>query len=321
MARRTERQWVERLRERFAAGSRRVALGIGDDAAILSASAEASVCSVDASVQGVHFDLGWLSLEDVGYRSFQAAVSDLAAMGAVPVAALSALILPRELPPDGLDQLTLGQRAASLECDCPIVGGNLSRGRELSITTTVLGRSGVALPRSGARAGDELWLVGALGLAGAGLACLRSGVSGTGDCERGAVEQCVQAWRRPRALLAQGRELTDCARSCIDVSDGLATDARQLARASGVSVVVDERLLRAALQPSLLLASRALRRSALHFALYGGEDYALLATGPSRARPPAAAPIGWVTRGQGARLQRGGRSIPLERGFDHMTRR
>ena len=321
MARRTERQWVERLRERFAAGSRRVALGIGDDAAILAPSAEASVCSVDASVQGVHFDLRWLSLEDVGYRSFQAAASDLAAMGAVPVAALSALILPRELPADGLDQLTIGQRAASLECDCPIVGGNLSRGRELSITTTVLGRSGVALPRSGARPGDELWLVGALGLAAAGLACLRSGVSGSGASERNAVERCVLGWRRPRALLEQGRELTDCARACIDISDGLATDARQLARASGVSVVVDAGLLRAALEPSLLLASRALRRAPLHFALYGGEDYALLATGPSRARPLGAAPIGWVRRGQGALLHRGGYSIPLERGFDHMARR
>jgi thiamine-monophosphate kinase len=122
-------------------------------------------------------------------------------------------------------------------------------------------------------------------------------------------------------LLEQGRELTDCARACIDLSDGLATDARQLARASRVSVVVDEGLLRAALEPSLLLASRALRRSALHFALYGGEDYALLATGPSRARPSGAAPIGWVTRGQGALLQRGGYRTPLERGFDHMARR
>ncbi|HEU4579309.1 MAG TPA: thiamine-phosphate kinase [Polyangiaceae bacterium] len=321
MARRTERQWVERLRERFAAGSRGVALGIGDDAAILAPSAEASVCSVDASVQGVHFDSSWLSLEDVGYRSFQAAVSDLAAMGALPVAALSALILPRDLPAEGIDQLTLGQRVASVECACPIVGGNLSRGRELSITTTVLGRSGVALPRSGARAGDELWLVGALGLAAAGLACLRGRVSGAGASERRAVERCVQAWRRPRALLGEGRELTVCARACIDISDGLATDARQLARASRVRVIVDEALLRAALEPSLLLASRALRRSALHFALYGGEDYALLATGPSRARPVGAAPIGWVTRGQGALLQRAGQRVPLERGFDHLARR
>ena len=172
MAKRSERQWVERLRERFGAGAGQVQLGIGDDAAVLALSSEARVCSVDASVQGVHFDLRYLSLEDVGYRSFQAAASDLAAMGAEPVAALSALILPAGLSPAGIDELTLGQQAASRECACPIVGGNLSRGTELSLTTTVLGRAGMPLARSGARPGDQLWLLGGVGLVAAGLACL-----------------------------------------------------------------------------------------------------------------------------------------------------
>src|SRR5215510_7321299 len=138
MARRTERHWVARLRERFAAPHPRIELGIGDDAAVLAAGADPWVCSVDASVQGVHFDLRYLDLEDVGYRSFQAAASDLAAMGAEPTAALSALILPRALSGEGLDRLTFGQRRASWECGCPLVGGNISRGGELSITTTVL---------------------------------------------------------------------------------------------------------------------------------------------------------------------------------------
>jgi thiamine-monophosphate kinase len=319
MTRRTERQWVQRLRERFATADPGVALGIGDDAAILAASPEGWAWSVDASVQGVHFDLRYLSLEDIGYRAFQAAASDLAAMGAAPVAALSALILPPELSPAGLDRLTLGQRAASRECECPIVGGNLSRGGELSLTTSVLGSVRRSLTRSGARPGEQLWLVGGVGLSAAGLACLRIGLDAEPRRGSSGIAECVQAWRRPRALLRQGRELASLASSAIDVSDGLASDARQLARASGVRIVVERERLRAALAPALLEASRALRRSALHFALRGGEDYALLATGPRHRRPAWAVAIGWVTRGQGVLLECGDHAAPLSGGFDHLA--
>lgn len=318
MARRTERQWVERLRERFAAPSPGVQLGIGDDAAILAVSSDPWVCSVDASVQGVHFDLRYLSWEDVGYRAFQAAVSDLAAMGAAPVAALSSLVLPPELSAKALDALTMGQQIASQECRCPVVGGNLSRGKELSLTTTVIGRIGKPLTRAGARPGDQLWLVGPVGLAAAGLAWLRLGRSG-GECQASAIARCVGAWRRPRALLSRGLELAECASAGLDISDGLASDARQLARASGVRIVVERELLRATLEPSLIELGRRLRRSPLQLALYGGEDYALLATGPAQQRPSWAAPIGWVSRGQGAVLARAGSSVPLGRGYDHMA--
>jgi thiamine-monophosphate kinase len=317
MAKRSERQWVERLRERFATTAPGVALGIGDDAAVLAAQRDDWVCSVDASVEGVHFDRRFLGLRDVGYRSFQAAASDLAAMGAVPVAALSALILPAALSAAELDELTLGQRDASLECRCPLVGGNIARGSELSVTTTVLGTVQKPLPRGGARPGEQLWLVGSVGLAAAGLAALRLGKS---MAERDSLVGCVRAWRRPRALLAQGSQLAQVASSAIDVSDGLATDARQLARASGVRLVVSRTRLRAALDPTLLRASRALRRSALPFALYGGEDYALLATGPSARRPAWAKAIGWVTRGQGVLLDLGGLAVPIEGGYDHLAR-
>ena len=186
------------------------------------------------------------------------------------------------------------------------------------MSTTVLGRVARPLLRSGARPGEQLWLVGSVGLAAAGLACLRLGLGGTGSVRRQAIEDCARAWRRPRALLAQGRELGMLASSGIDVSDGLATDARQLARASGVRIVVDAARLGAVLGSALLETSRALRRAALQFALYGGEDYALLATGPSARRPSWATAIGWVTRGQGVVLERDGRSLPLGRGYDHL---
>ena len=319
MARLTERQLARLLERRFRTASSQIRLGIGDDAAVLAAGADDWVCSVDASVEGVHFDRRYLSLVDVGYRSFQAAASDLAAMGAVPIAALSALILPRTLSDADVDQLTVGQARASEECGCPIVGGNISRGEEISITTTVIGSGRAVLRRDGARPGNELWLVGTLGCAAAGLSHLR--LEGDARPQRLAVEQatqsCVQAWRRPRALLEKGRSLLGLASAAIDISDGLATDALQLARASGVCVIVDQEKLRATFGAPLLVTSRRLRRSALHFALYGGEDYALLATGPRSHRPPWARAIGYVTAGAGTWLSRGGERCRLGPGYDH----
>lgn len=311
---------VRLLNARFsdAAALEALDVGIGDDAAVLAKSGLPWVVSVDTSVEGVHFAYDYLSLEDVGYRAFQAALSDLAAMGAKPRAALSSLILPRDFDRHRLAQLSAGLALASREGGCPIVGGNLARGRELSVTTTVLGHAERPLLRSGARPGDELWLVGPIGLAAAGLALLRS----PRRADEGAgAERCIAAWRRPRALLDEGLRLASCATAGVDVSDGLAAEAAHISRASGVSVHVERERLRKALHPSLIAAARRLRRSALTLAIRGGEDYALLATGPRRQRPPEAAVIGHVTQGQGAWLVHGADRRPLFGGYDHLASR
>jgi thiamine-monophosphate kinase len=202
-----------------------------------------------------------------------------------------------------------------------VVGGNISRGGELGITTTVIGRAAKPLRRRGARPGEQLWLIGDLGLAAAGLAFLRI-TRGTPSTSSGAagLARCVDAWRRPRARLEEGRKLVGRASAVIDVSDGLAADARQLAAASGVRIVVDRERLRASLHPALHAVARRLRRSALHWALCGGEDYALLATGPAALRPGCAVAVGYVASGAGAFLAREGRLVPLEGGFDHLRR-
>jgi thiamine-monophosphate kinase len=317
MAALNERRLVALLDARFRTDAPGVSLGIGDDAAVLAAGSEPWVCSVDASVQGVHFDLRFVGLEDVGYRSFQAAVSDLAAMGARPLAALSALILPRSLSPTDIDRLTAGQAEASREAGCPIVGGNVSRGSELSVTTTVLGHAAHPIPRSGARPGEQLWLVGELGLAAAGLSALRLAPRRQAAP---ALARCIQAWRRPRALLAEGLELVGRASAVIDVSDGIAADAPRLAEQSRVRLVIERERLRASLSAALREGARELRRSPLQLALSGGEDYALLATGPREQRPPTARTIGFVARGSGAFVDDGTRLRPLRGGFDHLRR-
>jgi thiamine-monophosphate kinase len=305
-----------------AARGERIAVGIGDDAAVLRPGKLPLVFTVDTCVEGVHFDRSWLSLADVGWRALAAAVSDVAAMAARPVAALSSLCLPPGLGARELEQLGRGQAAAARAFGCPVAGGNLSRADVLSITTAVIGEARRPLLRSGARAGDELWLIGNVGLAAAGLELLRSRRRVPGRAAapvRLALEQCVKAWRRPRALMAPGLTLAGRARCGADVSDGLGTDVRHLAEASGARLVIEAAALERAMPKALSRAAAALDLDPLRLMLEGGEDYALVATGPRAKRPRGARRIGRVERGRGAVLERDGRQRPLAAGFDHLA--
>jgi thiamine-monophosphate kinase len=294
--------------------SRDVVLGIGDDAAIVRARG-LLVWTVDSAVEGVHFDLDWLDPKDIGYRATQAAVSDLAAMGARPLGAVSNLGLPKHFTKRDLERLLRGQAEAARELGCPIIGGNLARARELSITTSALGSARTPLLRSGARAGDELWLLGDVGLARAGLLAFQAGRASNRK-----LAPAVRAFARPRARLREGLSLIGRAHAALDVSDGLAGDAGHLAEASGVGLVISEARLREALPRALAGVAAELSRDPLELALFGGEDYALLATGPSRRRPRTAKVIGRVEAGRGISLEtRGGRRRSLSGGFDHFA--
>ncbi|MDF2695048.1 MAG: Thiamine-monophosphate kinase [Labilithrix sp.] len=276
MSRSTELERVALLAARFAApGAPGVATGIGDDAAVLDPVAASLVWTIDAQVDGTHFRLDWLTWEDVGWRSFMAAASDLAAMGATPLAALSALALADGVDDDALDALARGQADAARAVGAPIVGGNLARGSETSVTTTLLGHTDRAVLRSGARAGDGIYLAGAVGMAAAGLVALESGA---GNVVNANVEACVGAWRRPRALVQRGLALRGVAGAAVDVSDGLGLDAMRIAEASSVQLVLDESALRLQGGAELAAAAVLLGRDVLDLVLHGGEDYALLAT-------------------------------------------
>jgi thiamine-monophosphate kinase len=307
---------ISQLEALFRQPSAQVELGIGDDAAVLK-SAGRWVWTVDAAVEHVHFERAWLSLTDLGFRSFQAAASDVSAMGGAPFAALSSVIFPSQFAAADLNQLARGQRAAARALGCAIVGGNLARGAELSITTTVVGSvKRRPLLRSGARVGDELWLSGDVGWAAAGLRLLQAG---TRRATSTAARRALSAFRRPQARLSAGLDLARAAHAAIDISDGLAGDARHLAQASGVELLIDVAALLATLSPALHSLAPRLGVSALDLALYGGEDYAILAAGPKRARPASAHVIGSVSKGQGVWLLEGGRRRRASRGFEHSS--
>ncbi|AUX19993.1 thiamine-phosphate kinase [Sorangium cellulosum] len=347
MTARSEWTRIEMLRAVLGgAAGERVLYGIGDDAAILAPAAlppaapadavpaesapggprggasagaqELLVWTVDSAVEGVHFRRDLLSFEDLGYRATMAAASDLAAMGARPVGLLAALVLPRDVGDDELLALARGQRAACDALGAAIVGGNLSRGGEISITTTALGAAPAPLRRDGARPGDALALAGPVGLAAAGFALLDRGIAPASA----AAERAIEAFRRPLARIEAGLRAAVGARAAIDISDGLAADLAHLARASGVRVLLDPSAL---VGPDLREAAALLGADALELALHGGEDYAVAVAGPGVGALP-----GFVTIGRCAPREEGASEVALlepdgqltslvARGYDHFA--
>jgi thiamine-monophosphate kinase len=242
------------------------AFGLRDDAGLIQLpGAGQLVVSVDSVVEGVHVDLSVCGPGDVGWKALMGALSDLAAMGSVPLGALIALCVPGGAG-DGAVALGVmgGVAEASAASGCPVVGGDVSSSPELVVAVTVLGtvdRPGDPpgdgpgpVPRSGAVAGDALLVTGPCGGSAAGLRALRAGAKG---------RAAGLAYRRPVARLREGELARRCgARAMIDVSDGLALDLHRLADASGVGFVLDQ----------VPVAAGA----TLDEALGGGEDYELV---------------------------------------------
>ena len=308
---------IELLARELAARGPGVDLGIGDDAALLGRIQGKLVLSVDSAIEHTHFERDWLSPEALGARALHSAASDLAAMGAAAVAVLSALVLPADVGARELRALGKGQASAAKMLGCVVVGGNIARGRDWSVTTTVIGRAEAPIRRRGAQSGHELWLIGNVGLAAAGLRLLEMGQA---RARKKAFKLCLEAWRNPRAQLREGKLLVGRASAAIDISDGLAADAGHMARASGKRLVIDEVALDRTLAPELYEVAEFLRVTALDLALTGGEDYVLLATGPARRRPTFARRIGRVEDGAGVLLERrGGERMVLSGGFDHFA--
>jgi thiamine-monophosphate kinase len=306
----------------------RLALGIGDDAAVLAA-AGPLVVSTDALIEGVHFRRAWTTPADLGRKALAVNLSDLAAMGARPLAALLALGVPPATPLADLKAFFLGLRAEGRAWNCPLVGGDLTRAPHWMATITVLGEPPArnrVFRRDGARPGDWLYLTGWPGRSGAareGLERIQENLPPAAKASNSAFRTphsafkdvppaLIRAHHRPVPRLREAARLArlGIVRAAMDISDGLWEDAGKLAAASGVRLDLSRDALPVA--PALKRFAAQQNRDPLDWILFGGEDYELLIA--SRRRLDLARewpkgkgiaplhPIGRVAKGHGVRL-------------------
>lgn len=262
-------------------------LGIGDDCALLRPAPGHEICvTTDFSLENAHFRRDWHPPQSAGHRCLARGLSDLAAMGADPLAVFLSLALPARTPAAWVDEFLDGLFALANKYRVPLAGGDTAQSPSGLISADIVAVGQVpgdaALLRSGARAGDILYVTGALGGAAAELESLARAPH-----ESRSITQAVSGHPHlyPEPRLAVGRRLRALAHSAVDVSDGLSTDLAHLCDESHLSAVIDETAL--PIHP-LAFASdaRGGTPSALALALHGGEDYELLFTAPASARVP-----------------------------------
>jgi thiamine-monophosphate kinase len=307
-----EAQLVARVRELFSTR-------IGDDAAVVGD----QVFTTDMLVENVDFTRA-TPLRFVARKSLAVNLSDIAAMGARPELALLSLALP-EWARNNVDDLLTAYADAANEHGIEIVGGDLSRAEQLTISVAAVGRI-VTRPllRSGARKGDRVYLSRPVGGAAAGLELLQKSVDNY--AEREFVESAIRRQLDPEPELALGVALAAIPEvtSCIDVSDGLSTDLHHLCAASNCGAEIEKE--RIPVFPDLLSYGPKLGIRVRDAVLHGGEEYALLFTSSlpesqmsARLRRPVYA-IGRITSERGVLLKEDGVAQPLTAaGFDHFA--
>ena len=308
----SERELIARIRRRLPPAPGWLLVGIGDDAAVVEPERNrVEVLTVDALVEGIHFDRAFVPPDAIGHRALAVNLSDLAAMGAAPRLALLSMALPAALPLADFDALTAGFAALAARHQLHVVGGNLTRSPgPLMIDVTVMGtvKRRQALTRNGARPGDDLYVSGTIGAAAAGLRMLQERVklsttSPPGRCTTGdtgdakgqtdqkpdfysassesslverSVESCIARYLRPEPRLLLGIHLgrNGAASACMDLSDGLSDGFQQIADASGVGMTIDTDAL--PIDPGARAFFGGRGQDAVAEALSGGDDYELL---------------------------------------------
>jgi len=311
---------IERIRRHTDTHRDDVAVGIGDDAAVVVVPAGRELAiAVDTLVEGIHFPVG-TAPADIGWKALAVNLSDLAAMGATPAWALLALTLPS---PDEafIDGLARGFAELATPYRLALIGGDTTRG-PLTVTVTVHGFTtpGQALLRSGARVGDVVMVTGTLGDAAAGLRCLA-------EADIAPYASLVERLNRPTPRVAAGQALRGIATACVDVSDGLVADLGHICNKSRVGAEID---------PALLPHSSAMLTNfhdvdAIAFALSGGDDYELCFTVPADKASDVAADlarvgcgatrIGRIVEGEGVRVVDAAGQVrkPERAGWNHFA--
>jgi thiamine-monophosphate kinase len=320
---------IDRIRARRAAGDEDVVVGIGDDCAVIRRGPVLEVLTTDCLVEGSHYEAGWLSMADVGWKALAVNVSDVAAVGGIPRHALVTLFLPLDFTTRQADEFYDGLEECGESTGVTVVGGDIVRTTgPFAVSITLSGtceRDEVVL-RSGAREDNIIVVTGSLGEASVGFEYLKSGKV---PAEGGPGEACVAKFRRPLPRIAQSRAIVRNLQpsSMIDLSDGLLSDLWHILEASNVGAVIEAEAI--PVGQGVIDFFGGKRDEALSRAVAGGEDYELLFTIAPGARERLAGisgkigteltAIGKITRrGSGVKMAgRDGERDIEKGGFDH----
>jgi thiamine-monophosphate kinase len=318
-----ERELIASFEELLDDRDARLIRGPGDDASVVRARGFA-VMSIDAVSDGTHFSLDTHSPADVGHKALATALSDLAAMGAEAGEAHVALALPRGFDHDAARALVAGMAELAGRLGVAIAGGDVITAACLTVTVCVTGwtdDAGVLVGRNGARPGDELWVTGELGGSAAGLLLLQERATSPD-----LADELIARHRRPEPQLAAGAAFARAGASAmIDLSDGLATDARHIAERSGCRLEIE--LDRLPIAPGVEAVATAAGRDPHELAAAAGDDYELLVAAPPDRRTAieqaaagadvALARLGRAEAGTGIVLRAaGGGTLDLS-GYEH----
>lgn len=314
---------IEILRRRFGRRSKGVSVGIGDDAAVISAG-ENIFLTTDMMVEGVHFDLSWITPFQLGFKLVSVNISDIFAMGGRPRYVLLNFSVQRNSTMEFFDRFFDGIEEALKIYGVSLIGGDISSSDRIMLSLTAVGTAEKILKRKGARVGDRIYVTGMLGDSACGLALLKK-IRRTVDLAKPGRKGLPVAWnvaapllRRHLMPLARNPEgVSGAATAMIDVSDGLLIDLSRLCRASGVGA----RILVPDLPVSkeMIEASACLGIPALELALAGGEDYELLFTAPAKAGVKAFC-IGEITSSGISVIDEKGKRIKVSaRGYQHFS--
>lgn len=271
-----EFELIQMVKHSLGKPSRRVELGIGDDAAVVTPPQKKMVATMDTLVEGVHFDLSYTTPRELGHKALAVNLSDIAAMAATPLYALISLGLKQDVSEHFVDELYVGLKKLAKEFDVDVIGGNTVQSPNGVIADlVVIGEAPQGyVTRGGAREGDIVAVTGYLGTSAAGLNCLKR-------LGRDATEKKKELIRAhlcplPRLREAEALRKVNAITSLIDISDGVASEVHHLAKSSGVGMLIEEKSL--PIHPACVWAAREIGSNARLWALYGGEDYELLCT-------------------------------------------
>lgn len=274
----SESEVIAELAQIFARPDKRIVVGIGDDAAVITTS-HRTVVTTDMAVEGVHFRREWSTPFDIGRRIAAANMADIFAMGATPDHLVVAISLTGDETLEWIKELAIGIDQEARKCAVTIIGGDVVRGPVVTISVTAVGRVGTPILRSGAKVGDEIVVTNLPGWSAAGLFLLENQIDLANLTSSDSAQRALAQYRAP-LVAYEDVPFMRFAHSMSDLSDGLLIQGEQMARASGVKFNFDSQLILG--HPDFIELS-ALAQEVGEYVWdwigAGGEDHVFLATG------------------------------------------